>query len=317
MIEAFGLGPLQLGAAALILIVFVFAGSAKNRRGARRALPAAGRVLPFVVSAAVVYLGVTSFGGVFGLSNIQLLVATGVLVIAMYVTVTSETELSFPFWLTFVPLVLVVLEVAVPSFVTSRLTPLYEIVGVSPSGLDSFQVLIFSLLGVLAYWAVQFRAGSGSDNADTITKKILGSGRDGRKGELTKLGEDYVTMARLSFAFAFSLAFFAFSQGGQLSAEAASFLADAPVVASNLAAGAIGFFALGGGLPEWLAWIPGLEALTSALGGLGPTAFLAVVVVLIAVAYGSRERLQDYRAKLARERAKKRQYKQEAEGDDG
>jgi hypothetical protein len=318
MVSVFGfqIGALQLAALGALAVVFVLSGTAKNRGGIRNTLPIVGRAVPVIAAAAVIYLGASATGGLFGLNNRQLAVGVAVLLVLIYVVATSQEELSVPFWLTFVPLVVIAVQFLIPDLVADAFEPVLVAIGADSIGpLDGVELFVWGLIGTVAYYVIQARAGSGSNNADTIAGKVIGTGRDGGKGSLTKLASEYVTIGRLIVGFGVALVAILASQGGQLSAEAASFAADAPVVLSNLVAGVAGFFAVGGSAPDYLAWIPGLTEIGGWFASLSPTAYLFLVLLVLAVGYGAREQLEDFEERFARERAKRRAAEADAEDD--
>lgn len=314
VVEIFGVGleAMHLAFGGAAIIAFIFAGSAGNRAGLREAAPYLGKVLPYVVVAGVIYLGATSFGGLFGLSDRQLAAAVAVLLVGIYVVATSQQELSLPFWLTFIPILLFVAQYLVPNVVAEAFMPVFRLVGIEPRPLDSVQALILAFAAVIAYWAVQYRAGSGPRNADTIASYIFG-GTGGRTGALPRLIGRYLTITRLVFGFTFILVTLALGEGGGLAAQAVSLLSEAPVVASNLLAIVMGFLGLGGSVPEWLLWIPGVEPAAAALSNLRPMTFLIVTLIVLALAWGAAERLDIYETRLTKERERRKRLKEEVE----
>ncbi|WP_284007829.1 hypothetical protein [Haloarcula pelagica] len=245
-------------------------------------------LLPFLLAWVVLIAGgAVGFTGLFGLSPIQIAVAVSVMLVAMYVVVRSESELSLPFLLTFVALLVALYQFVVPAVIRTAFQPVFGLLGLQPGAVDAIQFVVLSFAGVLAFWAVQIR--TQKRNATSVSTAMFGSGRGETKGVVTKLVEDYVTIGRLLVTFSLAGVALIAREGGEVAAIAGDFVADAPLVATNFVTGILGYLTGGGPLPSVIADIPGVQPIATWLGSLPPIAFLAIAVVLTAGAWAVRE----------------------------
>ncbi|MFC7077868.1 hypothetical protein [Haloarcula halophila] len=244
-------------------------------------------LIPFLAAAAVLAAGGAGVGGLFGLSRIQTAVVLAIVVTLMYVVVRSESELSIPFLITLVAALVAVYQFILPAVIKSAFQPVFSALGLNPGAVDAIQFVVLSIAGVLVYWAVQIR--TQKRNASSVATAMFGSGRGERKGVVTKLVDDYLTIGRLLVTFSLAGVALIAREGGEVAAIAGDFVADAPLVATNVVTGLLGYLTGGGPLPSVIAGIPGVQPIAAWLGSLPPIAFLAIAVVLTAGAWAVRE----------------------------
>lgn len=247
--------------------------------------------LAYGVSLLVVFVWVWFTGGFFGLTVFQTMAVVGVFFTFLFITWTSQSELSFAFVFSAVG-VLAIVWGLLPSSV-QRLFPIDAIAGVlglsgvlQASPLDAIQLGVMSFLVVLVYWIVTIRAGGGPKGASTVAGAILGTGAGERKGKLTRLIEEYVTIARLVAGLVLISGVFVLSQAGELAGVLGNVMADAPFVTSNIVTGIVGWFALGGRV-TFLGGIPfigpPLQSTINAIG-ISPGGWALLIIVMIGAA---------------------------------
>lgn len=125
--------------------------------------------------------------------------------------------------------------------------------------------------------------------------------------QFQRLFETYLSITRVVIAAIIGLATVALAQAGILATDVFGWVSEAPLVVSNFVAGFAGYFGLGGGVPAYLAWIPGLDALTSWFTTVAPASYLIFVLIVLALAYAARESLLDYEEKIQKERSRRRE----------
>lgn len=230
-------------------------------------------------------------GGFFGLTVFQTGALVGVSFTLLFITATSRSDLSYPFVLSLFALLALVwsmlpasLQGAFPVEFFTRLLGLEGTIEANP--LSAIQLAVTTFIAIFVYWVVTIRAGSGPKNPNTVLRAILGTGEGERKGKLTQLVEEYVTIGRMVVGFGLIFVVFLFRQGGELAGVIGNVLAQAPFVSSNLAAGIVGWFALGGRI-SGLEWIPVVGIpLQNTLNsiGLSPGGWALFIIVVLAAA---------------------------------
>lgn len=297
--------PLTVALVGGAIVLLAFAGPVLSRAGGRQLQATVGKLIPYMGVIFFLYLGTVIFGPLWGLSDIQFLGVLGVAVVVIYVVTTSGQTLSIPFWLTAPTLLLAVVQYLFPDIVTAAFDPVLNFFGLSVGPFDGLQLVILGFGATLVYWVIQFRAGGGANNADSVFSYIAG-GEGGRQGALPKLVGQYFTIGRLAVGAGFAITALLFVEGGNLAGRVVGILGDAPLVASNLATAAFGYLALGGDVPSFLAWIPGVEPLAASIGAT-PTTFLILSLVLAGAAYGIKDRIERQEMRIARAQARARE----------
>jgi hypothetical protein len=223
----------------------------------------------------------------------------GLLALVAYIGYYSD-EFSIGFGLTTIALLLLLTQV-LPGWATRPFAFVTEaLLGIQlTQEADPVYFAVLTGAVVVLYWAFSVRLFGRGKQPSTVAERVRIKAR--------KLVTEYVSITRVVFAFAFGATAIALRGAGDLAAEVTSLVADAPVVASNFIAGLGGYFALGGGLPQWLAWIPGLQPLTNSIQGAAPASYLFVAMLFLALAYGARDRLADLQSSLEKERRKRRE----------
>lgn len=232
-----------------------------------------------------------SAGGLFGLTQMQTGVALVALLTSVYIVWTSQSELSIPFFLSLTAVTALVVEFLLPGVVTEPIVGVLEQLGLTFETFDVVSFAVLITLTIIVYWLVQIRAGTGPKTASATWQRLVGSGTTNRKGKLTKLADEWITVGRLTAGFALGVGYLLASQIAQLSGEAGAILAEAPVVAANLGGIVLGFLSAGGEVTG-LASIPvvgsPLQSTLNALN-LDPVAFAVIAILLLLGAVGVRE----------------------------
>ena len=245
-------------------------------------------LLPFILTGMfLVAGGAIGFNGLFGYSPLQIGVALSAFVVAMYVVVRSQSELSLPFLITSVAALVAIYQFVLPAVIKTAFQPVFGALGLNPGAVDAVRFIVLSIAGVLVFWAIKLR--TDKRDAESVATAMFGSGRGETKGVVTKLVEDYVTIGRLVVTFGLAGVALLAREGGEVAAIAGDFVGDAPLVATNFVTGILGYLTGGGPLPSIIAGIPGVQPIASWLGSLPPIAFLAIAVLLTAGAWAVRE----------------------------
>lgn len=317
MIELFGvqLGNVLVGVLALGLIAFsvglvrAISGGGNREAGAElrdglvRMISGAA-VLVAVALGFAFAAGAPIFAGLFG--GIDSLLAWVAIIVAAGVAAKYVSDLSVTFTMTFFAIVLWLASFA-PDWLTRPFAFLSRaLFGVQfAEELEPVPMLVLTLMAVLVYLFIRVRAAGNAKRPSSVANRM--------ETQLRRLVREYAAVFRVAAVFLAASVTLLLAEGGEFAAEAVEFAANAPLVVSNLLASVLGYFGFGGGVPGWLAWIPGIEAFASLLAGIGPMAYLFVTLVILGVAYGARERIQDTREQIERERERRREAQDEVD----
>lgn len=225
-----------------------------------------------LVAGLVIVAGGYAVNGLFGLTALQTGLLGLIFVTLTYVTVTSDSELSFPFIASLAAVLLVIWQFALDP-VIGDVIPVeawLASVGVDITNVGALQVLFLATAAILVYWAVMIRAGSGARTAESVADRL--------EGRVEALFETYITIGRITASLALAVLYYLFAEGGVLAGEIGGYLSDAPLVASNIVTGILGYLSLGGSIP-YLDAIPLLGSLAA-----GEFAVLAGIIIVAAAA---------------------------------
>lgn len=159
-----------------------------------------------------------------------------------------------------------------PASVVGAFTPFVDAIsrttGLNLGSISPLRLLIYAVTATLVIWVVSIRAFGRAKKPETIAKRV--------RSRAERLFDTYVTIGRIGIAFGFSMVLIIFANGGELAGEAGSMIAEAPLVASNVATLVAGWFTFVDPIPV--------------LGSLTPLQFWTGVGVIIlaaaAVRYG-------------------------------
>lgn len=196
--------------------------------------------------------------------------ATAGLLIVVAVASTRIGEVSVPFGVSLVAVVVVLVEYVLPEAIASRLPDVGALIGFPTGQFDALKLFITAMLAILLIWIVQIRVSGRAVKPTTITKRV--------RTKFEKLVDTYVTMARLVAGFGLTAIFLVFRESGQLAGEAGATLGDVPFVTSSFASAISGFLALGGELPVVGGW--------DFLNGISPGAWAVLMLITIGLAAG-------------------------------
>jgi hypothetical protein len=303
-----GLLALGLGASAVGLTSAVASSSAQDTPGSLAdgiiRMVSGAAVLVAVALAFLLAVGVPTFAGLFGGANT--FVAWAALIAAVGIAGYYGADFSFAFVLTGGALLLLLTEV-LPTWLTQPFGFLSQsLFGEQFAGaIDPVAFAVLATAAVVVYYAVQIRMAGNAKNPSTVANRM--------RTKFERLVREYAGVGRVLVGFTIASVAILLAEGGEVAVEFAGVLADAPLVVSNLFAGVVGYLGFGGGVPGYLAWIPGIGALADFMANLGPVSYLVIVVVVLVVAYGAAQQIEQTAMQLDRERERRREAEDEAE----
>lgn len=213
-----------------------------------------------VVVVGLVILGVTV--------NVALMATLALGMVLMAGLTGFSREISIPFALSFIAVLLVVIEFILPKAIVTRLPDIGKLIGIPFGSLDTLQLFILTVLAILVIWAIEIRGAKRAVKPETVTKRM--------RTRAEKLVDTYITIGRLIAGFFLTAALMLLSEIGQLAGEAGGWLAEVPFIGSSVTLGISGFLSLGGELPV-IGSLP-------LLGTLGATEFAGFAVIVVALA---------------------------------
>lgn len=296
-----------IGAVALALVRAVAESDARNTGSSLRSgltTIASGLATLFVVTLAL-SLAVSGpiFAGIFG--SIETGVAWAALIAAVAFVGYYTDQVSFGFVLTGSAILLLLTDIAPTwmsrpfGFISQALFGVQFAKSIDPL---SFAVLAFT--SVVLFYALTIRLFGRAKKPSKVANRT--------RKQLESLVGEYISIGRVIGVFFLGIAFMVLQEGGEVATVATQFLGEAPLVASNLFAGVLGYFGFGGGIPKGLRWIPGLTAVAEFFSNLGPVSYLFIVVFVAALGFGAAQRLDYLDDRLSKEREKRREAQEDA-----
>lgn|GEM_PF-1939661 len=227
-----------------------------------------------LVAGLVIVAGGYAVNGLFGLTALQTGLLGLIFVTLTYIVVTSESELSFPFIASLVAVLLVVWQFVLDPVIGDAIPVEGWLagLGIDITHLDALQVLFLVTVAIVLYWVVMIRAGSGARTAESVAERL--------ENRVEGLFETYITIGRIAASVGVAVLYYLFSEGGVLAGEIGGYLSNAPLVASNIVTGILGYLSLGGSIP-YLDSIP-------LLGSLAAGEFAVLVILILALAAGAK-----------------------------
>lgn len=162
---------------------------------------------------------------------------------------------------------------ATPSELLAPFEGVLAAVGSPFGGLNPAFIGVLIVASMLTVWVVDIRFISGSaKKPSTIVKRL--------RKRTDRLVDTHVTTLRLIAVSVVMVAASVVGQLGEASAEIVEILANVPLAVSNGVAILSGYVGLGGAVP-WLESVP-------VLGDISPIGYLALMAVVLALAYGAK-----------------------------